>query len=100
MSRELFPGQPGEGRSKPELLLSARQCGQCLMSRQRVVSGERAAEIIRDCRARGTHFQCHKGTIAGINLHCRGYHDRFGSQAAQFAERLGIAIREIDPEAL
>lgn len=83
-----------------ELLLASRCCGQCLTTRNRIVSGERAAQIIRDCRAAGKHFQCHKGSLAGLNLHCRGVHDRFGSDAATFAARFGIPVREVDPEAL
>lgn len=83
-----------------ELLLASRCCGQCLTTRNRIVDGARAAQIIRDCRAEGTHFQCHKGSLAGLNVHCRGVHDRFGSQAARFAQRFGIPVREVDPEGL
>lgn len=83
-----------------ELLLASRCCGQCLTTRNRIVSGERAAQIIRETRAAGVHFQCHKGSLAGVNLHCRGVHDRFGSEAATFAQRFGIPVREIDPEGL
>jgi hypothetical protein len=85
---------------KTELLLAARPCAQCLTSRNRIVSGERAAEIIRDCRRTGTHFFCHKGSIKGLQVHCRGVHDRFGSTAHQFATRLGVPIREVDPDNL
>lgn len=88
------------GDRAPELLLASRQCRECLLGPNRIVSGERAAEIIENCRSNGTHFQCHKGTIAGINLHCRAYHDRYQSLAARFAEKFGIPIREVDPESL
>ena len=37
------------------------------------MSGERAAQIVRDCRATRTHFQCHKAH--GQIVHCRGVHD-------------------------
>jgi hypothetical protein len=83
-----------------ELLLASRRCDQCLATRNRIVSGERAAELIRQCKADGNHFQCHKGSIAGINLHCRGVHDAIGSRAHDFAVRFGIPVREIDPEEL
>lgn len=92
-------------REPPELLLAARRCDQCLTTRGRVVSGERAAEIIAGCRAEATHFQCHKGSIAGVNLHCRGVHDLLlrlegGSQAWRFGTRIGVTVREVDPEEL
>jgi hypothetical protein len=84
-----------------ELLLASRRCGQCLTTRDRIVSGERAAQLVRDCRANGTHFVCHKGSIAGLNVHCRGVHEIMnGDRAYRFAERFGIPIREIDPEEL
>lgn len=84
----------------PELLLASRCCGECLTTRNRIVSGERAAEIIRACRRDGTHFVCHKGSLAGLTVHCRGVHDRFGSSAHRFAVAMDIPVREVDPEAL
>lgn len=85
---------------RPELLLASRPCNQCLTSPSRIVSGERAADIVRDCRATGKHFICHKGSIAGLNVHCRGVHNCVGSQAFQLAQRLGIPVVEINPDEL
>lgn len=86
----------------PELLLAAARCSQCLTTRNRIVSGERAAGIVRDCRQTGRHFFCHKGTDQ--KLHCRGVHDILlqlgGSQAYQMAVALRIPVREIDADAL
>lgn len=89
----------------PELLLAARCCAECLTSRGRIVSGERAAEIVAGCRRENNHFQCHKGSIAGVNLHCRGVHDLMlrldgGSLAYRFAVHFNVPVREIDPEEL
>lgn len=86
--------------SQPELLLASKRCTQCLTTRGRIVSGERAAEIVRGCRATGQHFICHKGSIAGLIVHCRGVHDICGSLAHDFAARFGVPIREIDPDNL
>lgn len=82
----------------PVLLLASRRCDQCLTTRQRIVSGGRAAEIIRDCRVRDVHFQCHKGSIANLNLHCRGVHEIAPDRAFRFAKAVGIEVREIDPD--
>jgi hypothetical protein len=87
-------------RDPPELLLASRRCGQCLTSRGRIVSGERAAELIRDCRRKDVHFVCHKGSAAGLNLHCRGVHDRFPCLAYRFGVAIGVKVVEIDPESL
>lgn len=84
-------------RPQPRLAIAARPCSQCLTTRTRIVSGERAAEIIRECRASGQHFICHKAE--GEIVHCRGVHDRFGSTAATFAAAVGIPTVEIDMDA-
>jgi hypothetical protein len=84
----------------PELLLASRRCDQCLTTRNRVVTGERAAAIVRDCRRGGVHFVCHKGSEAGLIVHCRGVHDIAGSSAHRFAVAVGIPVREVDPDNL
>ncbi len=84
----------------PVLLLAAHPCAECLTTRNRIVSGERAASIIRECKAEGTHFVCHKGSERDQIVHCRGVHDRIGSSAHRLALALGIEIREVDPDKL
>jgi hypothetical protein len=88
-------------REPPVLLLASRRCGQCLTTRNRIVSGERAAELIRGCRRDDVHFVCHKGSAAGLNVHCRGVHDLTGGAAAyRFGLAIGVEVREVDPEEL
>lgn len=87
-------------RTEPELLLASRRCDQCLTTRNRIVSGERAAEIIRSCRAEDVHFFCHKGSAAGLKVHCRGVHEIAPGAAYRFAVALRIRVRETDPEEL
>jgi hypothetical protein len=83
----------------PELLLASKRCSQCLTTRNRIVEGERAAEIVRECRRKGVHFVCHKGTATNQIIHCRGVHEIMGgSRAHLFAQQHGIPIREIDPD--
>lgn len=89
------------GLPTSELLICSRPCSQCLTTPQRIVSGEKAAQIVRDCKAEHGHFFCHKGTLAGRMVHCRGVHDALGgSKAYAFAEVFDIPIRELDPETL
>lgn len=89
------------GRSTPELLLASKRCSQCLTTRNRIVTGERAAQIVRDCRSERNHFVCHKGQAEGLVVHCRGVHEiAHGSRAHDFAEAFGIPIREVDPDDL
>lgn len=89
------------GRRTPELLLASKRCSQCLTTRDRIVPGRRAAQLVKSCREERNHFVCHKGSEAGIVLHCRGVHEiAEGSRAHDFAQAFGIPIREIDPDAL
>lgn len=83
-----------------ELLLASKRCNECLTTRNRIVPGERAAEIVRECRATGKHFNCHKGSHAGKIVHCRGVHEIAGSRAYDFAKAIGVPIIEVDPESL
>lgn len=64
------------------------------------MTGARAAAIVRECRATNNHFVCHKGSAAGLIVHCRGMHDIQPGRAYIFAERFRIPIREVDPDAL
>jgi hypothetical protein len=82
-----------------QLLLASRRCSECLMTRGRIVDGARAAAIVRDCRRTGNHFVCHKGSVAGLVVHCRGVHDLIGGGVAfRFGRAIGIPVREIDPD--
>lgn len=83
-----------------ELLLAAHPCSECLLSKDRIVGGRRAADLVRKCRREDVHFQCHKGSIAGLNVHCRGVHDVAPSRAYRIAVAWKIPIREIDPDNL
>jgi hypothetical protein len=83
-----------------ELLLAAHCCGQCLTTSNRIVPGERAAEIVRGCRRDDIHFICHKGQAAGLIVHCRGVHDISPSRAYRFAVACGIPVVEVDPDTL
>lgn len=82
------------------LLLASKKCDQCLTTKDRIVNSRRAAGLIRECQENQTHFICHKGSITGKIVHCRGVHDLCPSQAFQFAQRMGIPIREVDPDDL
>lgn len=69
------------------------RCNQRLFSENRIVSKARMAEIVRDCRRNDNHFQCHKHTIAGRDVMCRGYYEtQQPSQMQRIAERLN-AVR-------
>jgi hypothetical protein len=81
--------------------LMAERCDQCLTTPQRIVDGERAAELIRQCRDEDVKFICHKSSQEGGNVACRGVHEALGGcRAYRMAKHFGIPIVEINPETL
>jgi hypothetical protein len=76
----------------------SRECDQCLLSKARIVSGRRAAQIIGQCRSGNKHFICHKSPD-GREIACRGVHEMRIGQMSRIAERLGMVV-EIDPDTL
>lgn len=84
-----------------EFSVMARRCDQCLMDpERRIVDSKRAAEILAETKYEDVKFICHKATIAGKDIACRGHHDAMPCAAARFAKAVGIPIVEYDPETL
>lgn len=65
-------------------------CKNCLLSKNRIVSPQRAKEIIQGCAKDQTHFICHKASMNDEDIVCRFFYDKFGhvSQMIRIAERL------------
>lgn len=84
-------------------LLARERCDECLLTPERIVSAGRAKQIVRECERKDNHFICHKGSIEGLDLACRGFYDSFPGrgQLRRISERLGMVV-EIDttPEAI
>lgn len=73
------------------LEICEERCNQCLFSENRIVSKTRMAQIVRDCRRSDNHFLCHKHTIEGRDVMCRGFYEtQPPSQLLRIAERLGV----------
>lgn len=77
----------------------ARNCDECLMTDQRIVSGRRAAQIIRETKVKDCHFICHKATIEGEDVACHGHTMKFVPQLFRIAGRIGL-IQWIDPDTM
>ena len=77
------------------LKVCKQECNECLFSENRIVSGKRMKEIIKDCVKNDTHFICHKGTIKNQDIVCGGFYKRFSTNLIRIAGRLG-AIKYID----
>jgi len=48
-----------------------KRCDQCLFSENRIVSPERAAEVLQECEKKDSHFICHKYR----DVCCKGFYD-------------------------
>jgi hypothetical protein len=67
-------------------------CQNCLFTKDRLVSGKVAGQIIKDCIKNQSYFVCHKATLQGKDIVCANFYSQMSkySQAIRMAERLGI----------
>jgi hypothetical protein len=71
------------------LEICQERCNQCLFSENRIVSKARMADIVSDCRRKDAFFLCHKHSMAGRDVMCRGFYEtQPPSQMQRIAERL------------
>jgi hypothetical protein len=57
------------------------------------------AEILKDCVRNDTHFECHKGSIAGENIVCRGFFDNYSTNLIRIMGRLN-GLQFVNPDSL
>jgi len=65
-------------------------CGQCLFSRDKIVSDARKKSILSDCKKKDNHFLCHKATIENKDVVCAGFYERHTSQMIRISQRMGF----------
>ena len=66
-----------------------KRCKQCLFGENRIVSKKRMGEIVKECRSNDSYFICHKHSIEGNDVMCRGYYEtQPAPQMLRIAERL------------
>jgi hypothetical protein len=65
-----------------------KKCAQCLFTENRIVSKSRMAAIIKDCKKNDSHFICHKATIEGKDVCCRGFFETQSTNLIRIAQRL------------
>ncbi len=67
-----------------------KRCDACLFSAARLVSEQRKSLILRECDAKHTAFQCHKATLLGQYIVCRGFYDEHDSLVVGLAKLLNV----------
>lgn len=68
-----------------------KRCGECLFSKQPIVSETRKQQVLADCSETGRYFLCHKAANdRNEAVVCRGFFDTEENFACHAAKRLGI----------
>lgn len=49
-------------------------CGECLFTKNKIVSDDRKKDILLECKEKNNHFICHKASIKGLNVICHGFY--------------------------
>lgn len=72
-------------------------CSECLFTTNKIVSHGTKSEVLQDCLRKDAHFVCHKATIKGQDICCRGFYDQDpgSTNMMRIASRLG-EIRFVD----
>jgi len=76
----------------------SKQCQNCLVTADRIVSPEAAGEILKQCLEDDSFFVCHRATMGDLGegndqVMCKGFYDL--TDRYQILERVGL-IKWID----
>lgn len=65
-------------------------CGNCLLSKDRIVSPKRAKDLLKEIEEKQSYFVCHKASMNNEEIVCKKFFDELGyqSQMIRIAERL------------
>jgi hypothetical protein len=78
--------------AKPAFPVLAHRCDQCLFGPNKIVTEERKAEVLATVQAEEGHFTCHKATLAGKDVCCRGFYDAMTTIRVRLAGMLGLTV--------
>lgn len=82
--------------AKDRWRVMAEKCGECLFSPNAIVSPTRRQDLLKSCREEGRPFECHKATIAGKKITCRGFYDQPDVALPELA-KVAKMIEQVDP---
>lgn len=72
------------------LKVKEKCCNQCLFSKNKIVSDERKEELLEEIEGKDTYFICHKASIEGKEIVCRGFYEQKTSNMIRMAQRLNM----------
>ena len=66
------------------------RCSECLYSDNKIVSNERRKELLREIAKNDSHFICHKASIEGKDVCCKGFYESSSSNLIRISQRMGM----------
>lgn len=80
-------------RDRSKLEVMKYQCSNCLFTKDRVVSEDRANEIIADCTEDpSSHFTCHVASMEGRDVCCHNFYKKQLNVKMRLAKLWGFAV--------
>lgn len=73
-----------------EFPVYAERCAECLFSKGKIVSDERRKDLLADIKKKGSWFVCHKASIRGEKVCCKGFLDSGANKDLELAGQLGL----------
>lgn len=70
------------------LRVKNKSCEECLFSKNKIVTNARMKQVLKDCEKQDTFFICHKSSINGDNICCRGFYENKTCNLIRIAHRL------------
>jgi len=71
--------------------VAEKRCSECLISANKIVSDDRRDELLKELAESGRAFICHRASMAGEYIVCRGFYDQGLSLSVVLARQLGAA---------
>jgi hypothetical protein len=76
------------------------RCAECLYGPDKIVSNARRKQLLNELECKDSHFICHKATMVGKDVCCRGdWEQRGGGKVGRFADWLQM-VEFVDEESL
>lgn len=73
-----------------KLKICNKACDQCLFTDNKIVPDDRAEEVVQEALSSDSWFECHKGTLQGQSIVCRGFWNKYKKDS--LATRLALML--------
>jgi hypothetical protein len=77
---------------KPVFPVLARRCNECLFGPRKIVTDESRDAVLAKVQRDEGHFTCHKATLVGKDVCCRGFYDGMSTIRVRMAGMLDLTV--------